>query len=85
MVGIGVSPPRQEAKAMAVKTGARILGAKVRNRDIDQTGVIDTIATNSAGTWYYVTTQSGMSIGWWHETDLDGAPKSVPPSEKRRA
>ena len=64
-------------------TKSREIGAKVRNRDIGQDGIIDTIATNAAGTWYYVTTVSGMSIGWWHDTDLDGAPKTVPPSEKR--
>lgn len=60
-------------------------GAKIRNRDLDQTGVVDTIAVNGAGTWYYVTSLGGMSIGWWHETDIDGAPKSLPPSKKRPA
>jgi len=67
---------------MAAAKNARELGAKVRNRHIDQTGKIDTIATNEGGTWFYVTTLAGMSIGWWHESDLDGAPKTVPPREK---
>lgn len=59
----------------------REVGDKVRNRHTDQAGLINTVADNSDGTWFYVTTLSGMSIGWWHETDVASAPKSVPPSK----
>lgn len=74
-------------KAMAkgeIIKAAYARGSKVRNRGMDQTGVVAIIAANDSGTWYHVTTQSGMSIGWWHETDIDGAPRTVPPSEKRK-
>ena len=64
---------------------AYALGDKVRNRHLDQVGVVDTVAVNAAGVWYYVTTPSGMSIGWWHETDIAGAPSTLPPSEKTQA
>jgi hypothetical protein len=71
------------AKAVKAIEVQHALGERVRNRDLDQTGVVVTIAVNGAGTWYYVATAGGMSIGWWHETDIDGAPKSLPPSKKR--
>lgn len=63
-------------------TTAYSLGQKVRERHLNEAGVINCIAINEAGVWYYVTTVSGMSIGWWHETDIAGAPKTLPPSEK---
>ena len=72
------------AKGQIIRA-AHALGSKVRNRHIDQTGVVVVIAYNDSGINYHITTQSGMSIGWWHETDIDGAPKTVPPSEKRAA
>lgn len=73
----------QQAGMSHTHNSAYTLGDKVRNRHIDQVGVVDTVAVNAAGAWYYVTTQSGMSIGWWHETDIAGAPRTLPPGEKR--
>lgn len=67
---------------MAGKPAEKAIGDKVRNRHSDENGVVECIAINAAGTWYHVTTPRGMSIGWWHETDLDLKPKSVPPSTK---
>lgn len=61
------------------------IGDKVRNRHSSETGVVSALCTNEAGSWYYINTQSGMAIGWWHETDLDAMPKSVAPSTKRTA
>lgn len=71
--------------ARTAESKGREIGSKVRNRHNGETGLINTIAENDGGTWYYVTTLRGMSIGWWHETDLDLAPKSVPPSKKSAA
>ena len=61
------------------------LGKKVRNRHNNETGIVAATATNGAGGWVYVETQSGMSIGWWHETDIAEAPKSSPPKSRRAA
>lgn len=71
------------AKGETVKV-AYARGTKVRNRHIDQSGVVDAILVNDSGNWYSVNTPTGMSIGWWHETDIDGAPRTVPPSGKRK-
>lgn len=59
------------------------LGEKVRNRHSNESGVVASLCLNASGSWYYVETTSGMSIGWWHETDLAGAPKSMPSTTKR--
>lgn len=59
-------------------------GDKARNRHSNETGVVDALASNDAGNWYYMKTTGGMSIGWWHETDLAAAPKSVPSATKRK-
>lgn len=58
-------------------------GSKVRNRHGGESGVVDAITANDAGNWYHITTERGMSLGIWHETDIDGAPKTVAPTEKR--
>lgn len=59
------------------------VGDIVTHRNTQERGVIDTIAQNASGIWYWVFTPTGMSIGYWHETDIDNAPKSLPPSTHR--
>ncbi|MFT5766748.1 MAG: hypothetical protein ACI9DH_000567 [Halioglobus sp.] len=59
------------------------LSAKVVNRHTGEAGVVSARADNQAGNWYLMATVSGMSIGWWHETDLKLNPKTVAPDTKR--
>jgi hypothetical protein len=59
------------------------LGAKIRNRHLNESGVIAGYYVNTAGTWYDIKTPGGMSVGWWHESDVDSAPRSRPPAGKR--
>lgn len=61
---------------------AYALESKVRNRHTGEHAVIDSITINEAGNWYHMQTERGMSLGIWHETDIDGAPKTVAPREK---
>ena len=58
-------------------------GAKIRNRHTNETGVVIVRADSESGNWYHMATLGGMSLGWWHETDIDSAPKSTPPQTKR--
>lgn len=61
------------------------IGDKVRNRHTQETAIVASISVNQAGAWYYMETDRAMSVGWWHETDLAAAPKTMPPSTKRKA
>jgi hypothetical protein len=70
------------AKGETIKL-AYALDSKVRNRHSGETGVVDSVTVNEAGHWYHMQTERGMSLGIWHETDIDGAPKTVAPKEKR--
>lgn len=70
------------AKSEMIKV-AYARASKVRNRHSGENGVIDSITINDAGNWYHMQTERGMSLGIWHETDIDGAPKTVAPREKR--
>jgi len=72
-----------KAKPGCDKPYVAMLGDKVRNRHTGETGVIEARADNQAGNWYHLSTESGMSIGIWHETDLDLKPKTAPPKTKR--
>lgn len=58
-------------------------GSKVRNRHSNETGIIAQITVNDAGNWYHMESERGMSLGIWHETDIDGAPRTAAPREKR--
>lgn len=60
------------------------LGDKVRNRHSGETGKVEARSDNGAGNWYHMATEGGMSIGIWHETDLDLKPKSAAPQTKRK-
>jgi len=64
-------------KSITIKYLAAV-GAKVKHRESLESGVIACLSTNEAGNWYHVVTDKGASIGWWHETDLQAAPKSMP-------
>lgn len=68
-------------KAKTVKFLAG-LGDKVQHRDSLETGTVSILATNSGGNWYYIETEKGHSIGWWHETDLKASPRAMPPKSK---
>tara|TARA_R110001599_G_scaffold33832_3_gene108840 strand:+ start:21896 stop:22114 length:219 start_codon:yes stop_codon:yes gene_type:complete len=70
------------AKGETIKL-AYARGSKVRNRHSSESAVIESITVNDAGNWYHMQTDRGMSLGIWHETDIDGAPKTVAPTEKR--
>jgi len=59
------------------------VGHKVRNRHLSEYGIIICVAEKAAGYWYEVTTPNGMHIGWWHETDIDDAPRTSPPDTVR--
>lgn len=59
------------------------IGDKVNNRQTNESAVVAALCTNEAGRWYYMQTASGMSIGWWHETDFAAMPRSIPPTTKR--
>lgn len=59
------------------------LRQKVRNRHLSEYGIIICVARKESGYWYEVTTPKGMHIGWWHETDIDDAPRTSPPETSR--
>ena len=68
----------------AVITYIAGIGDKVRNRHADQSGVVASLSTNDSGNWYYIETASGMSVGWWHETDVATPTKSVAPMKSHK-
>lgn len=66
-------------------TTAHRLGAEVRNRDINEKAIIHGIYIDASGVWYDMATRNGMSLGWWHETDIESAPRTRPASESRQS
>jgi hypothetical protein len=56
--------------------------SKVRNRHTNETGIVVAITVNQAGIWYQMETERGSSLPHWHESDIQGAPRTVAPASK---